>query len=151
MKLQKNERGMFVIDLNHWPLEATLQQHFEEIVPPQNLFVKISEWNLRFIRRWWFPKIFLVIGYIITSTLIDPLSLSLRIYQPYMFCLNFNNADLWKEINMDPSKRLLKGNAAGQNQDFQKSFPRTSEPVCILGLPDDALLQVQTPSQTDIW
>ena len=34
---------------------------------------------------------------------------------------------------MDASKRLLKGNAAGQNQDFQKGFPRSSEPVCILG------------------
>ena len=33
----------------------------------------------------------------------------------------------------DPSKRLLKGNAAGQNQDFQNSLPRSSEPVCILG------------------
>ena len=34
---------------------------------------------------------------------------------------------------MYPSKRLLKGNAAGQNQDSQKSFPRCSEPVCTLG------------------
>ena len=98
MKLQETEREECLwFDLNHSKL-LTTEGHITTIYggdsSPTELICQ-DFWVKSSVHKE-MMMIFLVIGYIITSTLIDPLSLSLGTYQPYMFFFNFNNAELWK-------------------------------------------------------